>query len=313
MTTLGVAHAAPVLLARDASAEVAATWVRRAARESVEVLAFAESFLPGFPAWVNLAPPAQTSDLFAALYQQAVPTAEMRHALQPIIDACQEGGVDVVIGLTERQGGTLYNSLAFVDSATGEIPLVRRKLVPTGAERALWGYGDGSTLRTTTLRGRTVSGLMCYEHVMPLARHAIAAEQPEVHVAAWPGMAGLDGYGGFHTQVDALARSHAIMAQCFVLSAMNPVPGQHLERIFQTIPDHGLMRESGAWSAIIGPTGITLADYEGSDERLVIAQVDLADRVRAKRIVDTGHFGRAECLTLQVDRAPYSYLRVVDQ
>lgn len=312
MTILGVAHASPVMLDRDESLRVAVDWIEQAAEQSVDLLAFAESFLPGFPYWVNMAPPPETGELFSRLYRAAVPTEQVEQALAPILDACHTTGVDVVIGLTERQGGTLYNALGFVDARTRSVPLVRRKLVPTGGERSVWGFGDASTLRSTDLGGVRVSGMMCYEHVMALARHALAVEQPEVHVAAWPGMAGLRGYDGFHRQVDALARSHALMSQSFVLSAMNPVPQASVDRLLEEIPDLGLLQPSGAWSAIFDPSGQVVAEYEGSEEQLVVAEVDLGAHERAKRIVDVGHFGRAECLSLHVDRTPYSFQRLAE-
>lgn len=313
MTVLGVAHVAPAMLDRAESIQLAVEWIAEAGNLKVDLLAFPESFLPGFPYWVNMASPPECGELFSRLFQEAVPSEDLAQVLAPVVDACHEADVDVVIGLSERQGGTLYNSLAFIDGGTSTVPLVRRKLVPTGGERAVWGYGDASTLRGVKLGGRTVSGLMCYEHVMGLARHAIAVEQPEFHVAAWPGMVGLRGFDGFHDQVDALARSHALMSQSFVLSAMNPVSQQNMDVLLAELPDRGLMHACGAWSAIIDPAGRVLAEHTGSEDHLLVAEVDPAARDRAKRVVDVGHFGRAECLELHIDRSPYSYQRVVER
>jgi nitrilase len=310
---VGCVHASPRMLDRDASIVIAAEWVRAAAAEGVELLAFPEAFVPGFPYWVNLAPSATTTGLFVELYKNAVPTESMEEVLAPLTEACAAGGVSAVVGVNERQGGTVFNALVFIDGTSGAIRLVRRKLMPTGGERAVWGSGDASTLHAARLGDVDVSGLMCFEHTMHLARHTLAVEQAAVHAAAWPGLAGLRGYADlFHEQVDALSRSYAIMAQAFVLSAMNPISQEALDRVFEDVPDTGIIAASDAWSAIFAPSGRIVAEYRGSEERIVSADVDLEERYAAKRLLDANHFGRPECFTLHVDRTPYSQGNVVD-
>ena len=51
----------------------------------------------------------------------------------------------VVIGVIERDGGTLYCTVLFF-APDGSMLGKHRKVMPTAMERIVWGYGDGSTL-----------------------------------------------------------------------------------------------------------------------------------------------------------------------
>ena len=86
---------------------------------------------------------------------------------------------------TDTIGGSLYNSLLYI-SAEGTILGVHRKLMPTHAERIVWGQGDGSDLLVVETGVGRVGGLICWEHWMPLARFAMHAEREEIHVASGP-------------------------------------------------------------------------------------------------------------------------------
>lgn len=308
---LAAVHASPVFFDLNASIIRATDWVKQASRSGVEVLVFPESFIPGFPYFINLVPPTEFGSLYLDLVENCVPTADLERAVSPLMAAAQEGSCAVLLGLQEFDGGTVYNSIAFIDPS-GALSLVRRKLVPTGAERTVWGYGDGSTLRTvSSTSGVTLSGMMCWEHMMPLARHALANENPRVHGALWPGLRGIAGLSStYERQVDLLAGSFALSAQAFVVSAMNPIDRITVDYIRARLPsDVGTrISESGACSTIYSPNGQVIEQFSGEEERLVIAEVDLADCLMMKRVADAGgHFARNEVLRLDVDRTPFSY------
>lgn len=57
----------------------------------------------------------------------------------------RETGVFLVVGVIERDLGTLYCTVVFVDPVQGYVSK-HRKLVPTAMERVIWGQGDSSTL-----------------------------------------------------------------------------------------------------------------------------------------------------------------------
>lgn len=57
----------------------------------------------------------------------------------------RELDVFLVVGIIERDLGTLYCTAVFVDPVQGYVAK-HRKLVPTAMERTIWGQGDSSTL-----------------------------------------------------------------------------------------------------------------------------------------------------------------------
>ena len=136
------------------------------------------------------------------------------------------------LGLSERAGGTLYNSQLFI-GPDGEIVGRRRKLVPTSHERMVWGRGDGTDLRVLDLPFGRVGALICYEHANPLFRYALIAQGEEIHVATWPGLAGIS------TIVDAACRHHAFEAQAFVVNVTSVLTPEILAAL-------GSGREPGA-------------------------------------------------------------------
>src|SRR5690606_10243929 len=112
--------------------------------------------------------------------------------LDGVARACAEHRVNVVLGVSERDGGTLYNSQVFIDSS-GTLVGVHRKLQPTLSERSVWGQGDGSTLKVFDMPVGRVGGLICGEHSMNLARHALILQHEDIHVSSWPTFATLKG------------------------------------------------------------------------------------------------------------------------
>lgn len=66
-------------------------------------------------------------------------------AITRIEQISKETNVFIVVGVIERDAGTLYCTAVFVDPERGYMGK-HRKLVPTAMERVIWGQGDGSTL-----------------------------------------------------------------------------------------------------------------------------------------------------------------------
>src|SRR5678810_1146116 len=95
-----------------------------------------------------------------------------------LCEAARAKGVFIVMGVNERNaeasGGSLYNTLLFINPQ-GELVGRHRKLIPTGGERLMWGQGDGSTLQVYDTPVGKMSGLICWENYMPLARYAMYA------------------------------------------------------------------------------------------------------------------------------------------
>lgn len=303
---IAAAHASSVMLDKAATLAKACDLLQEAGRLGVELVCFPETFIPGFPYWINLYPPADQHGVYLAYADQSV---DLRgDALRPLRDAAAKAGCAVVIGLSEVVGATMYNTQVFIGQ-DGEILGKHRKLQPTYAERMLWAQGDGSTLAVHDMPVGRVGGLICYEHMLNLARQALIDQDMQIHCASWPTFASHRDAraAGFDSRVEVLMRAHAITGQCFVIVAENPVTQQNIDAIEAVMGPQAALGPGGGWSGIIAPSGDFVAGpHLGPEERLVVAEIDLDATRRAKVLADTaGHYARPEVLGLSVNRTQF--------
>lgn len=300
--TVAAVHAAPVFLDVDKTVDKACALIDQAGQEGIDLIVFPEVFIPGFPYWINC---------YAPLLQNPLHERYLRASLTvpgPETDrlcaAARAASVTAVVGVNERVGASLFNTQLFID-ADGTLVGRHRKLQPTFAERTVWSQGDGSTLGVWPMAGGVrVGGLVCWEHTMNLARHALAAMGEQVHAASWPSLSTLRGWEGlFDEQVEVMCRNHALTAQTFVVVAQNPVGQDVLDLMEATLGPQDLLTAGGGWSAVIHPqTPILAGPRTGPEEGLVRAEIDLADIDALKVVVDSvGHYARSDVLRLVLD------------
>ena len=286
---------APVLHSRAGTLEKVLAAIDDVAARGAALVVFPETVVPYYPYFSFVTPAAQMGAEHLQLYAQAVtvPGPET----QAVGALARERGLVVVLGVTERDHGTLYNAQLIFD-ATGELVLKRRKITPTYHERMVWGMGDGSGLRVVATAAGRLGALACWEHYNPLARYALMAQHEEIHCSQFPGS--LVGQI-FADQMEVTLRHHALESGCFVINATAWLSDEQIEQIMPAGPLQNALR-GGCFTAIVTPEGKHLVTPLTAGEGAVVADLDFVLIDKRKRMLDSvGHYARPELLSLLLD------------
>jgi len=298
-------HASPVYLDLDATVQKACALIGEAGKNGAKLVVFPEVYIPGYPYWIWTHTPRMGSPLFVKLFKNAVRIPS--DATDKIGEEARRSGCYVVMGVSEQDGGSLYNTLIYFDDS-GKIIGRHRKLQPTAAERIIWGRGDGGGLKVYDTPLGKIGGLICWEHTMDLARFALISQGQQIHISVWPGIAALkhDPQSAiFDNVADAAIRHHALCAQSFVICAMTPIAQDTIDIIgLADQPD--MIEAGGGMSGIVGPNGQYITGpHKGSEEKILYADIDLDDRLFIKYACDpTGHYGRPDVFRLKFNDTP---------
>lgn len=286
----------PVLFSREGTTEKVLTAIATAAQAGAQLVVFPETLIPYYPYFAFVQPPVLMGKEHLRLYAEAVEVPS------PVTDAVSQAAkahsMVVVLGVNERDRGSLYNTQLIFD-ADGTLLLKRRKITPTYHERMVWGQGDGSGLKVVESAVGNLGVLACWEHYNPLARYALMAGHEQIHCAQFPGsMVGQI----FADQIEVTIRHHALESGCFVVNATGWLSP---EQVAQITPDETLQKvlSGGCNTAIIGPEGNHLCPPITDGEGMAIADLDFALITKRKRMMDAvGHYARPDLLQLQVNR-----------
>lgn len=292
------AQIAPDLTSRDKAIAKVLNAISEAAAKGVELLVFPETFVPWYPYFSFVLPPVLSGKEHLRLYEEAV--AVPSPATDAVATAARRNGMVIVLGVNERDHGSLYNTQLVFD-ADGALKLKRRKITPTFHERMIWGQGDGAGLQVTDTKVGRVGALACWEHYNPLARYALMAQHEEIHVAQFPGS--LVG-PIFADQIEVTIRHHALESGCFVVNATGWLTD---EQIASITPDEKLQKAltGGCMTAIISPEGNHVVPPLTQGEGLLVADLDFSLITKRKRMMDSvGHYARPELLSLNLDNRP---------
>jgi len=288
----------------ERSVEKALSLIGDAARLGAKLVVFPETWLPGYPAWLDccrdvaLWDHEPTKRVFARLMANSVivpgPVTETLAA------AAREHQVVLNISAHERirEGagrGTLYNTMLTFGS-DGLLLNRHRKIMPTYTERLVWGEGDGASLRAVDTEAGRVGGLICWEHWMPLARHVLHVSGEDIHVAAWPQV----------KEMNLVASRHyAFEGRCFVIACGAIMKSSELPPELERIealnnPDSPVLNGG---SAIIAPDGSLLAGPIFGEETILTADLDLSRIAEESLALDvTGHYYRPDLFEVKLKR-----------
>jgi aliphatic nitrilase len=226
-------------------------------------------------------------------------------AVDAIAAAARAAHLVVSIGVTERDGGSMYNAQLLFD-ADGTLLQRRRKIMPTYHERMIWGQGDGSGLRAVDSAVGRIGQLACYEHFNALARYALIADGEQIHSGMFPGS-----FGGdlFAQQAEISVRNHALESGAFVVNATAWIDDDQRAQIVADTGGPIGPISGGFFTAIISPQGEYLGEPLRSGEGEVVADLDFTLISTRKILMDaSGHYSRPELLSLMVDRSPTAHL-----
>ncbi|KAK7184324.1 hypothetical protein PSPO01_09701 [Paraphaeosphaeria sporulosa] len=307
---VAAAHAAPVFMNKKATIRKCISLIEEAANDEIRLLVFPETFVPGYPYFIECYPPLRQVGALAKYAEESVVVEPNGEDMSGLQDACRRTGVAISLGISERISGghTLFNSQVIIDN-DGTILGVHRKLQPTYVERILWAQGNGSTLKNWPLSlGYNIGGLACWEHTMNGARQALIAQNQHIHAGAWPALSTMSGFEEVaDAQIEALMKAHALTAQVFVITASNYVDESCLEWMKENLGEQEFVKAGGGWSAIIHPFCAFIAGpHTGSDEKLIQGELDFSSMGAVKVWIDAaGHYQRPEILEFKFDNKPY--------
>src|SRR5579871_2636822 len=273
---VAVVQAAPVAFDRERTLEKVADLAVDAARRGARLAVFPEAFISGYPRGSSFGAvvgsrTAEGRDEYRRYWESAVDVPG------PVVDAlagiAAQGELHLVIGVIERDGGTLYCTVLFF-APDGRYLGKHRKLMPTASERLVWGFGDGSTLPVFDTPIGRLGAVICWENYMPLLRMAMYAKGIQLYCA--PTADGRDTW-------IATVQHIALEGRCFVLSCnqfarRSDYPADYASA-FGDDPETVVSRGG---SCIVGPLGEILAGPDFSGERILTAELDLGDIARGK-------------------------------
>jgi len=300
---IAAVQAAPVFLDLKSTIEKACGLIETAAEGGASLVVFPEAFVPAYPLWVWFIPPGKTHPL-RALYARlhansiAIPGPEVER----LAKTARKCGVTVAIGVNERNtessGSTLFNTILYL-GPDGAVLGKHRKLIPTTGERLVWGRAAGSDLEVFELPFARVSGLLCWENYMALARHLLTARGEQIHVApTW------DRGEPWISSMRHIAKE----GRCFVVSSCqafhkNDIPDDlDFKSEFLAGVDGWI---NPGLSLIADPDGKIVAGPLDSEEGILYADVHPDQLVGPRWQLDTaGHYARPDVFELHVRREP---------
>ena len=290
---LAAVQATPAFLDRAATIERVADLTAKAALEGAGIVAFPEAFVPTYPDWVWRTPAWRDGALYDLLAREAVEVPST--TTDRLGEIARAARVWLAVGIDERAGGTLYNTLLYL-APDGSVAGVHRKLVPTGGERTVWGQGDGSGLPVFDTPAGRVGGLICWENYMPLARAALWAQGVDVLLA--PTWDTSDVWQSTVRHVAREGRAYVVGVNSWLRGSDvgDAVPGR--DALWGGPED--TMSRGG--TVIVDPFGEVLAGPLYDEEGILVADVDPAVLRAARRQFDpVGHYARPDVFRLSVD------------
>jgi nitrilase len=303
------AHVAPVFLDADATVAKALSLIEEAARNGARLIAFPESFVPGFPVWAGVQPPIQNHEFFKRLAAQSIEVPGPQVNL--LCEAARDHDIFVSIGISERSPasvGCIWNTNLLI-GANGALLNHHRKLVPTYYEKLIWAPGDGAGLQVNDTEIGKVGMLICGENTNPLARYALIAQGEQVHISSYPPVwptrpSNQPGRYDLASAIRIRAGAHSFEGKVFNVVSSAFLDKASLDALSLSRDARETLEQSPqAVSMVIGPSGEQVSDVLCDAEGLLYHEIDVSECVEPKQFHDVvGYYNRFDVFELRVNR-----------
>ena len=301
MSKLAIVQKPPAFLNKKETIGSTASFIGEAASEGASLVLFPEAYIPGYPAWIWRLKPGKDWKLSDELYSRLLENSVSLEGedLAPISEAARKHKVTVVCGINERDTSlsraTLYNTTVVI-GPDGALLNRHRKLMPSVAERMVWGFGDACGLKAVDTPAGRIGALICWENYMPLARYALYSQGVEIYIA--PTYDYGDGWIG---TLQHIARE----GRCWVAGCGTVLRGKDIPSDFPE--KSALYPDPDEWinpgdSVVVAPGGDIVAGPMRNEEGILFCEADCRRVGSAKRALDVaGHYSRPDIFTLHIN------------
>lgn len=296
-------QAAPVFLDLDGTIDKTIDLMAQAAAQGVQLIAFPETWVPGYPWWIWLDSPAWGMQFVQRYHDNSLVIGSPE--FDRLKAAARKHRIWLSFGYSEKAAGSLYIAQALIDDQ-GNTVQTRRKLKPTHVERTVFGEGDGADLHVVPTPIGNIGSLCCWEHLQPLSKYAMYAQNEQIHCGAWPSFSLCRGaaYALGHEVNNAASQVYAVEGGCFVIAPCATVSKAMSELMCTDAGKQQMLGTGGGYARIYAPDGSPLGTPLADDaEGLVVADIDLGMISLAKAAADpSGHYARPDVTQLLLNK-----------
>ena len=291
-----VVQDSPVLFNLQLTIDKVETLTKEASKNGASLVVFPEAFISAYPKGLVFGAKIGSRTLkgrkeFLLYYNSSldINSSEFRK----LLDIAKKNKVFLVIGVIEKSSGTLYCTILHI-SDKGSLLCKHRKVMPTAAERLVWGFGDGSTLETAKTRLGVLGSVICWENYMPMMRMSMYDQGIELYCAPTA--------DDRETWISTV-KHIALEGRCFVFSSCQfftkaDYPSEF--DISNIVGDEPIMKGG---SCIISPLGKVLASAGNKKRGIIYSEINLDEIIQGKYDFDVvGHYSRPDIFKLKVNK-----------
>ena len=286
----------PVLFNLQLTIDKVETLTKEASRNGASLVVFPEAFISAYPKGLIFGAKIGSRTLkgrkeFLQYYNSSLDlnSSEFRK----LLEIAKKNKVFLVIGVIEKSSGTLYCTILHI-SDKGSLLCKHRKVMPTAAERLVWGFGDGSTLEAAKTRLGVLGSVICWENYMPMMRMSMYDQGIELYCAPTA--------DDRETWI-ATVKHIALEGRCFVFSSCQFFTKADYPSKFDIsniVGDEPIMKGG---SCIISPLGKVLASAGNKKRAIIYSEINLDEIIQGKYDFDVvGHYSRPDIFKLKVNK-----------